>query len=130
MIKKLLISLLLVVCVVKAFGQNSIQGVVTDSETGESIIGCNISIQGTSFGTITDKKGEYTLKNIPNGTYNVIFSFISYEKKIQKIVISKGNTINTNNIVLKPTSTQIKNVVLTAICRTDTELLFYQSSKL
>lgn len=129
MIKKLLISLLLVICVVKAFGQNSIHGVVTDAETGESIIGCNILIQGTSFGTITDMKGEYTIKNIPNGTYNVIFSFISYEKKIQKVALSKGNTINTNNIVLKPTSTQIKDVVVTATRRTDTELSLLMSNK-
>jgi len=128
-IKKLLISLLLVVCVVNAFGQNSIQGVVTDAETGESIIGCNILIQGTSFGTITDMKGEYTLKNIPNGTYNVIFSFISYEKKIQKVALSKVNTIYTNNIVLKPTSTQIKDVVVTATRRTDTELSLLMSNK-
>ncbi|MEI6751565.1 MAG: TonB-dependent receptor [Paludibacter sp.] len=129
MIKKLLISLLLVVCVANAFGQNSIQGVVTDAETGESIIGCNILLQGTSIATITDMKGEYTLKNIPNGTYNVIFSFISYEKKLQKVVLSKANLINTNNIVLKPSSTQIKDVVVTATRRTDTELSLLMSNK-
>jgi len=126
-IKKFLISFLLVICVVQAFGQNSIQGVVTDAETGESIIGCNILLQGTSIGTITGMNGEYTLKNIPNGTYNVIYSFISYEKRIQKMNLSKN--VLTSNIVLKPTSTQMKDVVVTATRRTDTELSLLMSNK-
>lgn len=38
----------------------TINGVVTD-EKGETIIGANVSVKGTTIGTITDIDGKFTL---------------------------------------------------------------------
>jgi TonB-dependent receptor len=127
-IKRILFPFLLFVFVVTTYGQNSLQGIVTDAENNESVIGCNIMLQGTSIGTITDLNGAYTFKNLSAGTYNVVFSFISYEKQIQKVTITKGGTI-TSNIKLKPATTQIKDVVVTGTRRTDTELSLLMNNK-
>jgi len=40
------------------FSQNFIKGVVTDADNGESVIGCNILLQGTTMGTVTDFDGN------------------------------------------------------------------------
>jgi len=128
-IKRIIFTLLLFVFAVNSYAQSPLQGIVTDAETGESIIGCNIILQGTTLGTITGLDGDYAFKNIPNGTYNVIYSFISYEKQIQKVTISKGSAL-VQNIKLKAASTQIKDVVVTGTRRTDTELSLLMNNKM
>ena len=110
------------------FSQNFIKGVVTDADNGESVIGCNILLQGTTIGTVTDFDGNYEIKNISAGTYNLIFSFISYEKYIEKIVIDKNTTL-TINVKLQPLTQQIKDVVVTASRRTDSELSMLATTK-
>jgi len=110
------------------FSQNFIKGVVTDADNGESVIGCNILLQGTTLGTVTDFDGNYELKNVPAGTYNIIFSFISYDKSIQKVEITKDAQI-TLNIKLNSSSQVIQDVVVTAQRRTDTELTMLTSTR-
>jgi len=127
--KKNLITLIFLFFVISFYGQNTLQGLITDAETNEAIIGCNVILQGTTIGTTTDLNGNYTLKNIPNGTYNIIYSYISYEKKMQKIQVAAGDPV-TNNVKLKMASTQMKDVVVTGTRRTDTELSLLMTSKL
>lgn len=51
-----------------------ITGHVTD-ERGETIIGANVMVDGTTLGTITDVDGKYTLENVPaNAT--LVFSYL------------------------------------------------------
>ena len=121
MIQRIFTVLVFMQLSVMLYSQNTIKGVVTDAETGETIIGCNIMLQGTTIGTITGMDGEYAFNNIPSGTYNVIYSYISYEKQIQKITIAKDSKI-VNNVKLQSSSTQIKDVTVTAQRRTDTEI--------
>lgn len=62
---------------VRAQGQTQISGVVTDAVTSEPIIGCNITLKGTtSVGTITDVDGNYSMSVPSEGT--LVFSFIGY----------------------------------------------------
>ena len=129
MIKISLFTILLFVFVFNTDAQTSIQGIVKDTETGESIIGCNVILQGTTLGALTGMNGEYVIKNIPKGTYNIVFSFISYEKQIKKLIVT--NEISTSiNIELKPSSTLIKDVVVVGTRRTDTEIALLMSNKM
>ena len=113
---------------VMLYSQNTIKGVVTDADNGESVIGCNILLQGTTIGTVTDFDGKYELKNVPSGTYNIIFSFISYDKSIQKVTLTK-NSEQVLNIKLKSSSQVIQDVVVTAQRRTDTELTLLATTR-
>jgi len=120
-IKKISSIFLLLHLSLIVFSQNSIKGVVTDADNGESVIGCNILLQGTTIGTVTDFDGNYEFKNVPAGSYNIIFSFISYDKSIQKVEIGKNKEIKLD-VKLKSSSQVMKDVVVTAKRRTDTEL--------
>lgn len=51
-----------------AYAQRTITGTVTDAETGETLIGANILVVGTSSGTITDFDGNYSLNISANAT--------------------------------------------------------------
>lgn len=55
----------------------NLHGTVTD-EDGKPIPGVSVIIRGTTKGTNTDDKGEYTLTNIDEKTV-LVFSFIGYE---------------------------------------------------
>ena len=68
---------------------NTVSGVITD-ENGESLIGVNIVIRGTTIGTITDIDGKYSLA-IPAGGGDLQISYIGYKTKIQPIT---GSNIN------------------------------------
>ena len=41
--------------------QQSVSGIITDKETGDPMPGVNIQIKGTTFGTISDAAGQYSL---------------------------------------------------------------------
>src|SRR5450759_641949 len=61
-----------------AFSQNlTVKGTVTDSQTGEALIGVNVVIKGTLTGITTDVNGQYILNNCPQNAI-LTFSYISY----------------------------------------------------
>lgn len=66
-----------------------IQGSVTDN-TGESLIGANLAVKGTTKGAITDIDGSYSIEVADNET--IVFSYIGYES--QEIVVGDQTTIN------------------------------------
>ena len=59
-----------------------IAGKVTDTESGEPLIGINIIIEGTTQGAATGLDGSYIINNVEPGTYNMVFSGVGYQKKI------------------------------------------------
>jgi hypothetical protein len=55
-----------------------IAGTVIDKTTKESLPGANVVVVGTTLGAATDQDGQYTILEVPPGTYNVQISFIGY----------------------------------------------------
>ncbi len=84
--KKLLLGIIFCQIVNAGFGQGQpvktqdlpISGKVTDSETGEALIGASVIEQGTSNGTITDIDGNYQF-TVSNPEAIVVFSYVGYE---------------------------------------------------
>ncbi len=55
----------------------TITGKVTDATTGEPIPGVNVSVQGTTLGTISDVSGNYSIQ-ISSAQATLVFSFVGY----------------------------------------------------
>jgi hypothetical protein len=73
--------------------QGKISGVVTDAETGETLPGVNVIIDGTQKGTATNVDGYYTLLNMQPGTYVLNFTYIGYQPvTVQDVRVDVGNT--------------------------------------
>ncbi|MCH8170756.1 MAG: TonB-dependent receptor [Bacteroidetes bacterium] len=56
-----------------------IQGKVTDLQTGETLIGANVLVVGTSFGAATDVDGVFTINNLNPGVYTIKTSYLGYK---------------------------------------------------
>lgn len=89
-------------------------GTIKDAQTGEPLVGANVMIEGTNFGTATNINGEYVILNISPGRYNVKFSFIGYETTLmQDVVITVDQTTHLQ-ITLNPQSIQVDEIIVTA----------------
>lgn len=81
---RILSSVLLVLLILSlgstAFAQSSgkIKGIVTDSETGEAVIGANVTIEGTSKGASTDLDGVFFIVAVTPGEYTVKASALGF----------------------------------------------------
>jgi len=77
----------------------SIRGVVSDSKTGETIIGANVRIEGTTIGVATGLDGDFEISRVEPGTYTLIVSFISYKTlrfEDVLVVAEKATVLNVN----------------------------------
>ncbi|MBI1225665.1 MAG: SusC/RagA family TonB-linked outer membrane protein [Bacteroidetes bacterium] len=63
-----------------AIAQRTIKGTVTDAQSGESLIGANVLVIGTSAGTITDIDGTYEIR-VPDGATEIEFTYTGYAAK-------------------------------------------------
>ncbi|MFO7977095.1 MAG: SusC/RagA family TonB-linked outer membrane protein [Bacteroidales bacterium] len=73
----------------------TVTGVVTDGNTGETLPGANVLIQGTTTGAVTDMDGRYRF-TAPAGTVTLEASFIGYEVTAQEATIVAGETVVVN----------------------------------
>jgi hypothetical protein len=69
----------------------SISGTITDSSTGEDLIGSTIYIEQTKFGMNTNNYGYFSLSLKP-GIYDFVVSFLGFES--QKFTLSVDQDIN------------------------------------
>lgn len=70
--------------------QNSVSGKVTDTNS-HPLYGVEVYVSYLHKGTSTDEKGNFTLKNIPNGKNKISFSFLGYKTFVKTIVFSSEN---------------------------------------
>lgn len=113
-----IIALLLLVAT-SSFAQNAIKGKVS-AKDGESLVGVNVAIKGTTRGTNTDADGNYKLD--VNGGATLVFSYIGYLTK--EVVVGSQSNINVvldvndktlNEIVVVGYGSQTKKEVTGAV---------------
>lgn len=75
----------------KTISEKIISGVVKDAASGEPLPFVNVSIRGTTDGTVSAVDGTYSL-SIPEGEYEIIFSFTGYMTKT--VIVSNETVIN------------------------------------
>lgn len=77
---------------IQAQSTGVLEGQVADSTNNEAIFGANIYIAEISRGAATDINGNYRIESIPEGEYDVRFSYLGYKTQVFRIAISDGET--------------------------------------
>jgi hypothetical protein len=95
---------------VLAFGQHNytLSGKVTDSGTGEDLIGVSVLVFDLSKGTSTNSYGFYSL-SLPEGKYTIHYSYLGYEKRDTILNIDRDQIIN---IEISPSVIALKEVIV------------------
>ncbi len=94
-----------------SFAQNSVSGTIQD-ESGGQLPGVNVSIENSSKGTASDFDGNYSLDNLEEGNYTLVFSFLGYKTQKKTLSIKGSSKLN---IVMQEDATQLDDVVVTGV---------------
>ncbi len=102
-------------CNIFAGVTGKITGIIIDADTNEPLIGANVMLEGTTYGSSTDFDGNYFILNIPPGKYNLIISYIGYQKQtITNVEILTDRTTK-QNIFLRSVSISTSEVVISGV---------------
>ena len=100
--------------------QGSVKGKVTD-EAGAPIPAANVLIEGTVMGASTEANGEYTIPNVPPGTYSLRIGAVGYRTKSAAITITAGQTV-TQDASLAEDILNFDAVIVTGVQNPKTKL--------
>lgn len=122
LVVSLALGLLIGAGAVPAMAQTgTIAGVVVDAETGETLVGANVALKGTTTGTATDLEGRFRIKGIEPGRYDVVFSFIGFQTKTVTGVDITADQVTSLEVSLAPETAELDEVVITAEAATNSE---------
>jgi iron complex outermembrane receptor protein len=93
-----------------ASAQNSFKGTITDSATGEKLVGVGVTINTTMLTTLTDLDGKFNLR-LTDGTYTVSFTYVGYKPKSIIVVLPKDSSLH---VQLTQTAVLSNEVVVSA----------------
>ncbi|MFT4833407.1 MAG: hypothetical protein ACI8WP_000161, partial [Flavobacteriaceae bacterium] len=75
----------------------SLAGTITDTKTGESLIGVTVLLEGTTLGAVTDLDGFYLIKDIEPKSYSIQINYVGYKPTIKyNVVIRSGGSPDLN----------------------------------
>jgi len=112
--KKIIIIIISIFSILNiSFSQTfTISGTISDSQTGEDLIGANVTVKGkTGVGTVANTYGFYSL-SLKSGEYTFIYSFIGYNS--QEFTVKLDKNIK-KNFELEPETNELEEVVISGV---------------
>src|SRR5688572_16176772 len=97
-----------------AFAQvtGKVIGTVTDSETGQPLVGAQVVVEGTNLGNVTNEDGYYFINNVPVGLEQLTAQYLGYQTTTNEQRILAGQTM-TVDFQLSSEVVQAEGIVAT-----------------
>jgi iron complex outermembrane receptor protein len=90
---KLMLLAMVVIMPFLAMAQYAISGKVMDVKTGEALSGAHIVLENKLNSAVTSQDGEFTIKQLTKGTYNLTISYVGYQTLGQTVVVEANSTV-------------------------------------
>ena len=113
--------------VLQAQSKGQIRGCITDSNTGDLLPGANIMLEGTTFGTASDRRGDFRFANIPPGTYTLKVRYMGYEDYSAQVSVTVSQTVN-HDVSLEGSYVELEGVVVQGIRQGQVKALSLQKT--
>lgn len=91
-----------------------IKGKVVDLQTGEALIGANVTIVGTTAGANSDASGEFLIQNLEPGVYTLKASYVGYQTITLSNVRVNADLTSFSNFELPSQDIQVGQVDIVA----------------
>jgi len=125
--KNLLLLIVLLLFTNQIFSQITIKGTISDSLTGESLIGATAFVKENITGTSTEFDGSFELIFQNTGNYEIEFSYVSYLTKTIKLNLSQDTFLEIK-LVSDELMTEAVEVIAKANKETNIELIKMQKN--
>lgn len=125
---RLAAALIFIITTFRAYAAD-IKGKVTDSTTGEPLIGATVQIDGTTKAAATDIDGLFAFSGLDeNANYTLTIKYISYKtKKIDGVRAEAQPQVI--EIKLTPDEQTLNEITVTGVARKNTEITVIQMTK-
>ncbi|MEO1628888.1 MAG: DUF3179 domain-containing (seleno)protein, partial [Bacteroidota bacterium] len=102
-------------CSLFSIAQFSLSGVITDWNSKEPVDAAHIFLENTTFSTLTDEQGQYRFDKLPEGTYKLVVSHISYRAVSKVVRVSSATTsASDGNFKLFPSTVDLSTIQVSA----------------
>lgn len=91
----------------------TISGYIKDGSNGETLIGASVYISALNQGTTSNVYGFYSL-SIPEGTYEVQFSYLGFENEVRQIELNGNLDLD---VELFEAAAELEEVIVTSEAR-------------
>ncbi|CAM4256756.1 carboxypeptidase-like regulatory domain-containing protein [Zobellia nedashkovskayae] len=88
----------------------TISGYITESGSGENLLGVSVYVPELKLGTTTNDYGFFSL-TLPQGNHEVVISYIGYGNEKRQLNLLEDKILS---IALKPSTQNLEEVVVTA----------------
>ncbi|GLB48218.1 TonB-dependent receptor [Neptunitalea lumnitzerae] len=92
------------------FIASAVSGYITDTN-GTPIAQANITIEGTSLGTVTNERGYFFIGGLEQGTYTIKVAYVGMETQTKKIIVTTNTEIKVD-FTLKQQNEILNEVVV------------------
>ncbi len=92
----------------------TLSGKITAGKTNTALQAASIYIADLKTGTTTDENGNYTISNIPIGTYLVSAGFVGFKNVLKTVTLTQNTTLD---FVMDVSITEENEVVVTGTSR-------------
>ena len=113
--RALVVVLIFPLLATTAFAQSgSIFGVILDQESGETLIGANVLVEGTLQGATTDLDGRFEINDLDVGAYNLVVSYIGYNSlTVTGVEVVEGEPVRLD-LTMSPEAIGLEEVIVEA----------------
>lgn len=92
-----------------AHSQNELSGQIIDKTSNSALEAVNVYIPQLEIGTFSDRNGNFDLTGIPNGSYQLVISYLGYKTQSVNIQIPTQEALI---IALQPSAIEMESIII------------------
>lgn len=111
-IKLFILILLTQITLIQGANKHTLSGTITDSTTGESLIGASIRVKDDPNNGVTTNSYGYFSLTLPDGNYTFVISYLGFKTIEESIQLNINKQLQ---LKMSPDSRQLEDVEVTAM---------------
>lgn len=91
-----------------------LRGKITDTDTGQPLVGASVQLLGADLGTTTDTAGNYRLEMVPVGRYRIQVSYVGFQPVIIPELYLTSGKEEIRNVALSEQAAELDAIIVRA----------------